>query len=62
MYYCITIQLLDHQISKYAEALYQRVGGTLYTSHHDSIIVSNQDLYNRCYRRALHKLTKGQSK
>lgn len=58
----LLIQQLDYEISKYAETLYTRAGGTLHRSYHDSIEVSNQDLYKKCYQRALHKLTKGQPK
>lgn len=55
-----TIQMLDDKINQYANRLYKRAGGICTPSYHDTILVSNQQLYKQCYNRALTKLTKGQ--
>ena len=55
-----TIQILqlDYTIQLYTTKLYERAGGHISISYHDTLLVSDQALYSRCYQRAVKRYSR----
>ena len=57
----LQIAQLDYAIQQYTMALYQRAGGKVEYQFGGDVLIfldNNQDLYNKCSKRATKKYTK----
>lgn len=59
MFNSLQIQQLDANIQYYAMSLYERAGGRVqFIFDGSTISLSDPELHNKCYKRAINKYTK----